>query len=199
MLRNYPEELRGHQSIETWMGKEYLTLKDLWPEKPKAVVVGINPSPVSVEIGHYYQGTLGIRFFERLKTAGVLPRNATGFLDDVAVQKGVAFTDLVKRPTPRAAVLSRQEMEFGRDRLERELADREAPLVIFVYKKSATQILGDFPGNGLLVGLKIGSASVFVMPAPFEATRTVNTTLGDLRELWHNPGRPLEKPSSPHD
>jgi hypothetical protein len=48
------------------------------------------------------------------------------------------------------------------------------------------QILGDFPGNGLLVGQKIGSASVFVMPAPFEATTTANKTLGDLRELRHN-------------
>lgn len=168
------------------MGEEYLTLQDLWPENPKAVVVGINPSPVSVEIGHYYQGTLGIRLFERLKTAGVLGPSAVGFLDDVAYQAGVAFTDLVKRPTPRADKLRREELEIGREPLERKLLACEVPVVIFVYKKSATQLLGHFPGNGLLKDEKIGNARVFVMPGPFEATMTANKTLGALGALWHD-------------
>jgi TDG/mug DNA glycosylase family protein len=46
------EDLGGHQSLESWMGKTFLTLADLWPAHPKAVVVGINPTPQSVAAGH---------------------------------------------------------------------------------------------------------------------------------------------------
>ncbi|WP_298255616.1 uracil-DNA glycosylase family protein [uncultured Arthrobacter sp.] len=177
-------ELRGHQSLETWMGKEYLTLGDLWPESPKAVVVGINPAPVSVGVGHYHQGTLGIRLSKRLTAAGVLPPNSAGFMDDVAMCEGLGFTDLVKRPTSRAAEIGASEMTFGCDRLEREIAAREVPLVIFVFKAAATQLLGKFPGNGLLEDHSVGGAAVFIMPGPYEAAASSNKTLVVLRELW---------------
>ena len=43
----------GHRLTETWMGRETLTLADLLRPGLRAVVVGINPSPVSVAAGHY--------------------------------------------------------------------------------------------------------------------------------------------------
>jgi TDG/mug DNA glycosylase family protein len=170
--------------METWMGKEYLTLSDLWPENPKAVIVGINPALVSVDVGHYYQGTLGVRLSKRLMTAGVLPPDSVGFMDDVATRESLAFTDLVKRPSSRAAEISALEMAFGRDRLEHELTTREIPLVIFVFKAAATQLLGKFSGNGLLEEHTLGGAAVFVMPGPFEPAVSSDRTLAVLRELW---------------
>ena len=50
-----------HQAKVEWMGTPVLTLRDLWPEQPRAVIVGLNPSLRSVEVGHYYQGRLGQR------------------------------------------------------------------------------------------------------------------------------------------
>jgi hypothetical protein len=56
----------GHRVAEEWMGASVLTLGDLLRPGLYAVVVGINPSPVSVAAGHYYQGQIGQRFFKRL-------------------------------------------------------------------------------------------------------------------------------------
>jgi double-stranded uracil-DNA glycosylase len=39
-----------------WMRSEVLTLAEVWPERPRAVIVGINPSLTSVAEGHYFQG-----------------------------------------------------------------------------------------------------------------------------------------------
>lgn len=84
------------------MGQQVETLTD--PLRPglKSVVVGINPSPVSVAAGNYYQGQLGQRFYKRLHQAGVIDLNASGFEDDAAFAAGSGFTDVVKRPTSRA-------------------------------------------------------------------------------------------------
>lgn len=170
--------------MATWMGRDYLTLADLWPTNPKALVVGINPTPRSVESGHYYQGPYGKRFFTRLRDAGVLPAEPSVADDDLACQMGLAFTDLVKRPTPGASDLTRQEMDYGQAQLEKKLELTNVPLVIFVFKKPATQLLGRFPGHGLIGGKKIGLASVFVMPGPTERKAIADKAVRDLRELW---------------
>jgi hypothetical protein len=52
------------------------------------------------------QGRQGQRFFARLPGAGVIEAARDGFDDDAAVAAGVGFTDVVKRPTPRADELS---------------------------------------------------------------------------------------------
>ena len=52
----------GHRDTEAWMGEKVVTLADLLRPGLQAVVVGINPSPVSVAAGHYYQGRSGQRF-----------------------------------------------------------------------------------------------------------------------------------------
>ena len=45
------------------------TLADLPPLRDRLLFVGLNPSPVSVEAGHYFQGRLGRLFWQRLMTA----------------------------------------------------------------------------------------------------------------------------------
>ena len=52
----------GHRVKETWMGEDVETLADLLRPGLNAVCVGINPSPVSVAAGHYYQGPPGNDF-----------------------------------------------------------------------------------------------------------------------------------------
>lgn len=109
--------LIGHQALVEWRGEQVLTLADLIPERPRAVVVGINPAPKSVAVGHYYQGRLGQMFFARLRTAGVLPLSDGSWDDDQAFAAGLGFTDIVKRPTASAADLRREEFTHGADRL----------------------------------------------------------------------------------
>src|SRR5207249_3990083 len=97
----------------------------------------------SVAAGHYYQGTYGQRFFDRLGRARGLP-DSDGFEDDRAFAAGIGFTDVVKRPTANADQVS-AELAEGRQDLEHKLADIDAPLVIFVFKPAAEILLGPLP------------------------------------------------------
>ena len=71
------------------------TLADLPPLRGKLLFVGLNPSPVSVEAGHYFQGRLGRAFWGRLMQAQILPADADiPTADDALVAAGHGLTDL---------------------------------------------------------------------------------------------------------
>lgn len=127
--------LRAYQAQIQWMGGPVLTLEDLWPEKPHAMIVGLNPAPASVELGHYYQGRSGQRQLLRLANAGLFRRPEVGstYFESEALDAGVGFTDVVKRPTRAEKDVSPREVEFGRDALNSELERPGVPLVICVF------------------------------------------------------------------
>jgi TDG/mug DNA glycosylase family protein len=145
------------------------------------VVVGINPAPPSVAAGHYWQGNTGRTLWRRLRFVGLMPESFDGYEDDAAFAAGVGFTDVVKRSTATSAELSRAELNHGLADLERKLANVGAPLAIFAFKKAATTLLGEFPGNGFVPDLRVGASEVFVMPGPYEDAERARVTLGTLR------------------
>jgi TDG/mug DNA glycosylase family protein len=162
------------------MGTEVLTLADLVPSgQVRAVVVGINPAPPSVAVGHYYQGRLGQQFYARLRQAGVLGPRLGPWDDDDAVEAGLGFTDIVRRPTATAADVRPEEYRHGRARLLEHLEGLSAPLVIFTFKKTAQILMGPFKGHGLL-DQRLGSAVPFVMPGPYAARGEVDDGLRAL-------------------
>lgn len=171
----------GHRVTETWMGNQVQTLADLLRHGLRAVVVGINPSPVSVAAGHYYQGQLGQRFYKRLEQAGVMDRSVRGFEDDAAFAAGIGFTDVVKRATSRAHGLRPGELKYGRGLLDTKLADLAVPKVLFTFKASAEALLGPLDGPGVQTVGTIVNAQVFVMPGPMAGSHIVQRTLRDLR------------------
>ena len=150
-------------------------------------MVGINPSPVSVAAGHYYQGQLGQRFFQRLDEAGVINLPAAGFEDDAAYTAGIGFTDVVKRPTRRATGLHPGELEHGRELLDRKLSRLTVPKVLFTFKGSAEALLGPLARPGLQTHT-ISGAEVFVMPGPMAAGAITERVLGELQRLVENVG-----------
>jgi TDG/mug DNA glycosylase family protein len=165
-----------------WMGQQVTTLADLLPDHPRAICVGINPSPVSVAAGHYYQGRLGQSILTRLRTVGLIP-DAAGheFDDDVAFRAGVGFTDIIKRPTERAEQLRPEEYAHGRALLMHRLTQAAPDVVIFTFKKPATKLFKPFTGCGLMADLTVADAKVFVMPGPYEKTAVVAAHLDQLR------------------
>jgi TDG/mug DNA glycosylase family protein len=165
------------------MGERVETLEDLLADGMRAVCVGINPSPVSVNAGHYYQGRVGQRFFGRLRTAGVLP-DAAGFEDDLAFAAGVGFTDIIKRPTPDAKTLPAAEFQYGKQRLLDKLDRYRPALVIFTFKKTAKVLFGEFPGIGFVPGFKLSQSRVFVMPSPYETVDKASAAVASLRQTW---------------
>ena len=107
------------------------TLADLPPLRDRLLFVGLNPSPVSVEAGHYHQGRLGQTFWRRLMTARVLPPGTPiETADDALVAAGHGITDLLKLPTAarrgdrrgpdrgrRAALAEDRDLAAGRGRV----------------------------------------------------------------------------------
>ncbi|WNM23534.1 uracil-DNA glycosylase family protein [Demequina capsici] len=180
------EELIGYQGVELWMGVEYLTLRDVIPEKPRAVIVGLNPSPVSVAAGHYYQGQVGQRQLRRLASAGLfdLPEGVRQF-EAVALAAGVGFTDIVKRPTVGEKDLVAGELEHGRCLLGEKLGALSVPLVICVFRQPVEALLGRKAagGPGVQEERTAWGAQVYRMPGPYDAAEKANAVMGELREL----------------
>jgi TDG/mug DNA glycosylase family protein len=165
------------------MGEEVETLADLLRPALRAVVVGINPSTVSVEAGHYYQGTLGKLLWRRLRAAGLLSEDARpGREDDDAFAAGIGFTDIVKRPSARAHSLTAAEFAHGREALHAKLAEAEPGLVIFTYKKTATVLGGQFAGHGFVPGFAVAGIPAFVMPGPYAKADVAAAGIAELRE-----------------
>jgi double-stranded uracil-DNA glycosylase len=172
-----------HRITVDWLGEKVETLADLLRPGLRAVCVGINPSPVSVTAGHYYQGRIGRRLWQRLQQAGVIEAAGTGQEDGAAFLSGIGFTDIVKRPTPRADAISATEFEYGRKLLTERLRIYTPALLIFTFKKAATALFGRFEGHGYRPEFEFAGAKVFVMPGPYERSDHVAAALEELREL----------------
>jgi TDG/mug DNA glycosylase family protein len=170
-----------HRVLEEWMGEQVETLEDLLRPGLRAVCIGINPAPASVAAGHYYQGTLGQRFYGRLRRAGWLTDDP-GWEDDLAYASGIGFTDIVKRPTASASMVTSKEFAHGKRLLEEKLRRISPSLIIFSFKTPAELLLGRFSGNGSL-GRRMGGADVFVMPGPYADSETVASRLAQLASL----------------
>ena len=164
------------------MSESVETLEDLLSPGMPVVCVGINPSRVSVEAGHYYQGRLGKLFFARLRRTGLLPEALDGYEDDALYAKGVGFTDLIKRPTARASGLRREEFRYGRGILLDKLTKVRPQLVIFTYKRPAQVLFVRIEGPGALPRGDILASDGFVMPGPYERRQRVELVLSELRE-----------------
>jgi hypothetical protein len=102
----------GHQTWEDRMGVQVMTLADLIPANLRAICVGIDPSPVSVAAGHYYQGQLGRRIFARLRQAGLLSEHNGSYEDDAAFPQRCRLS---------APSCRRDEPGAGRDELDRNI------------------------------------------------------------------------------
>ncbi len=178
--------VKGHQAYQSWLGERVLTLADILPTEPRVVCVGINPSPTSVAIGHYYQGRLGRRFFSRLRQAELIDEAGSGFEDDAALLRGVGFTDIVKRPTARADEVTPVEMAAGVRLLEERLEPSNPRLIIFTFKKTAEVLFGRFQGAGFKDGFTLAGARCYVMPSPFASTDEVDARLLELRDWVRN-------------
>jgi TDG/mug DNA glycosylase family protein len=161
------------------------TLADLPPMRDALLFVGLNPSPVSVEAGHYHQGPLGQRFWRRLMRAGILP--ATTRLetaDDALLAMGHGITDLIKRPTARDRA-DDATLTAGVGPLWQKIALWRPAAVVFIYQRAAAIAAGRPLAEswGQLRGVALGGRPCFLMPGPYAPTEQVDEGLNLLRNL----------------
>ncbi len=189
----------GHRVTLIVGGLPVETLADIPPLPGRLLFVGLNPSPVSVSAGHYHQGRLGRRFWQRLIRAAVLPAGTNvARADDALAEAGHGITDLLKVPTARDEA-SGAELRAGVGPLWQKVAIWRPAAVVFVYKRAAEACAGRALPEpwGLVEGLALAARPCFLMPGPYAPGRQVEEgvnlilNLGRAVELGRaNEGRP---------
>lgn len=166
-------------------GREVTTLADLPPERDRLLFVGLNPSPVSVEAGHYHQGRLGRTFWRRLMLAGILPPGtAVETADESLVAAGHGITDLLKAPTARDEATD-AHLTGGVGALWQKIAIWRPAAVVFIYKRAATIAAGRPLAEpwGQLTGVALAGRPCFLMPGPYAPTAEVDAGINFVRNL----------------
>ncbi len=161
------------------------TLADLPPLPGRLLFVGLNPSLVSVDAGHYHQGRLGRSVWTRLVAAGILPPGTDpAEADDALVAAGHGITDLRKTVSPRDDA-SDAELRAGVGPLWQKVALWRPGAVVFVYKRAAEAVAGRrLPEPwGLLEGVALAGRPCFLMTPPYAPRWQVDEGVNFLRNL----------------
>jgi TDG/mug DNA glycosylase family protein len=150
---------------EEWLDVEATrarTLADTIGPGMRLLVVGLNPSVYSADAGHGFARP-GNRFWPAASDAGIVSRTH----DPVHALRvdGVGMTDLVKRATPRADELTRDEFRTGIARVERLVTWLAPSAVCFVGLTGYRAALD----RGAQIGWQprdFGGRPAYVMPNP---------------------------------
>jgi G:T/U-mismatch repair DNA glycosylase len=174
-----------HRTTIVVDGRSVTTLADIPPLRNRLLFVGLNPSPVSVEDGHYHQGRLGQSFWRRLITARILPPDTPiKTADDALLAAGHGITDLLKRPTARDTATP-AELTAGVGPLWQKVAVWRPAAIVFVYKRAA-EIAAGRPLSekwGQLAGVALAGRPCFLMPGPYAPREEVDEGLNFIRNL----------------
>lgn len=174
-----------------WQNQEIKTLAPIWATNLDVLFIGLNPSPPSIEAGHYHQGKLGKRFWDRLRSIGLLDGAETGQEDEALLEKNLGITDIVPRSTARAEEVSEEEYQLGAQFVIHQIQTGTPRIVCFIYKKGLEVLLGgQIPAEGGLIESEdevwvslFGNSRVFLFPSPYAPEDTGKTILEDFKKL----------------
>ncbi len=175
----------SHRTTVPIGGEPTETLADIPPLPGHLLVVGLNPSPASVEAGHYHQGRHGRRFWARLEEATVLPPETDSLTaDDALLAAGHGITDLLKQPTETDEATS-EDLRAAVGPLWQRISVWRPGAVVFVYKRAAEAVAGRPLSEpwGRLEGIALSGRPCFLMPAPDAPAVEVAKGLNLLRNL----------------
>jgi len=170
------EELEGRGG-----GARPATLPDIPPKPGGVLLVGINPAPVSVAAGHYYQGRLGRRLWRRLERIGLLTDAKPGAEDDAFARAGHGLSDLVKRPTASAVELSEDELAAGAEDVRMKVREWKPGLILFAFSQPARRLLGTGVKPGPIG--ELDGVPAFLLTGPYAPTRDAERVDAELRAL----------------
>jgi double-stranded uracil-DNA glycosylase len=141
-------------------------LRDVVVDRPRLLLVGINPGLKSGAVGHHFAGN-GNPFWRLLHAARLTPVLLPYSEDQRLAEFGIALTNLCPRTTRTAAELTRGEIIRGHAALARKIAAWRPAVVAFVGVTLYRMYFGAAAGPG--PGAKketIAGARVFVVPNP---------------------------------
>jgi TDG/mug DNA glycosylase family protein len=141
-------------------------LKDVIAQRPRLLLVGINPGLRSGTVGHHFAGN-GNPFWRLLHASGLTPVLLTYEEDHRLAEWGISLTNICPRTTRTAAELTRAELQRGRVALAKKIAAWRPGVVAFVGVTVYRTFFAvtDGPGPGPKPET-IGPSRVFVVPNP---------------------------------
>ncbi len=153
------------------------------------VFVGLNPSPRSVAVGHYF-GNPRNRFWAAFNLAELASVEVSAEDDGTLLEHGIGFTDLVKRPTPGVSHLKAADYREGSPILKAKLEQYRPRVACFhgvtVYRHYLRYAEGavEEPSPGPQERL-VGETKLFVTPnpSPANARFSLEDLAGWYREL----------------
>ena len=135
-------------------------------ERPRVLLVGINPGLRSGATGHHFAGR-GNPFWRLIHAARLVPELLTPEEDQRLSKFGIALTNICPRVTRTAAELRPAEMAAGRRALAQKIETMRPRVVAFVGLSVYQAFFGLKKSGG--AGAKaerIAGARVFVVPNP---------------------------------
>ena len=140
-------------------------LRDVGGPGLLVLVVGINPSLRSAEVGHHFARP-GTRFWPAIHLAGFTPRQLRPDEDAELPRFGLGVTNLADRPTRAASELTAEELRDGGAALERLVAVW-APRLVAILGVTAWRTAFGRPKAQLgLQEERLGGRPVWVLPNP---------------------------------
>ena len=171
------------------------TLPDYLQPNLDIVLVGINPSLRSVEVGHYFASPRN-RFWRAINRSGLLTTPLDYITDYKLPEQSIGLTDIVKRPTRGAADLRAADYRKWAPALRSKL-ERFEPLIVCFhgavayrnYLRHADGISASSSELGLQPRV-IGRSRVFVIPNPSPANAAYSL---DTLIYWYEALRDLRQ------
>ena len=153
------------------------TLPDYLEPDLDLVLVGLNPSLYSVEVGHYFATTRN-RFWRAINLSGLLTEPLDSSTDYRMLEQGIGMTDVVKRPTAGASDLRAADYREWAPILKEKI-ERFKPLIVCfhgaVAYRNYLRYAEGVRVSSIELGLQphaIGLSQVFVVPNPSPANAT---------------------------
>ncbi len=160
-----------------------LTLPDYLGARLRLLVCGLNPSPYSAETGVPF-GRPGNRFWPAALAAGLVEKDRDPF---AALARGIGFTDLVKRPTPSAGELSRDEYRRGLPRIRALAREWRPRAVCFIGLEGWRKVVDPQARAGWVAG-GFEARAAYLMPST--SGRNAHASLATLVAHLHEAANP---------
>ena len=152
--------------------RAFLTLPDYLRPGLRLVFIGLNPGLLSAQQGKYYARTAN-RFWPALSASNFFGMPVRAGDERVLFEKGVGFTDVVKRASGQIDELASAEIMAGAKALRRKLK-RYAPQLACFIGVTGYRWLFEVPARiKIALGLqseKIGETHLYVLPSTSPAT-----------------------------
>jgi TDG/mug DNA glycosylase family protein len=157
------------------------TVRDVIAPDLHILFCGINPGLYTAAVGHHFARP-GNRFWPTLYAAGFTERLLTSFDERELLKSGYGITNMVRRTTASADLLTKEEIQEGGKRLIVK-ALRYRPRVVAILGIGAYRVA--FSQPKAVIGKQehmMGRASVWVLPNP--SGLNANYQAADLVELF---------------